>query len=82
MTRPLWLPLFALGAALILCAWLSAARAAVHIDNPAIAIRPETVTSEPEPQPRCMKPRPTIIFLRMPDGRMLLMGIVERLVPC
>lgn len=49
MTRPLWLPLFAIGSALILCAWLSAARAAVHIDNPALTIRPEKAADTDTP---------------------------------
>lgn len=81
MTRPIWLPLFALGAALILCAWLSAAYAAVHIDNPTIAIRPETATEARRPKPRCTRPETVIVLLRYSDGRVLLLPVMVQ-VPC
>jgi hypothetical protein len=82
MTRPLWLALLAFGAALLLMAYMTAAHAEAYPMTVPLDMRPQPVKERRQLMPRCMKPRPTIIFLRLPDGRLLLMGIVERMVPC
>jgi hypothetical protein len=84
MTRPLWLPLFALGAALILCAWLSSAHAAIHPGAEPLAIRPEPAKEEVlKPRATCVK-RSAILFYR-PDetGKLtLFMYLLGTAGPC
>lgn len=81
MTKPLWIPLFSLGSALILCAWLSAAHAMVRPDTETPDIRPQPLADAQKTAPRCMRPGTVIVLLRYSDGRVLLLPVMVQ-VPC
>jgi len=59
----------------------SAAHAAVRPDKETLSVRPEAVTEEQKPKPRCFVVRTVIVTLKFPNGQIAIFP-VTRAVAC
>lgn len=77
MTRPVWLPLLAFGLAMLLCAYLTAAHAAVRPTIELPRLSPErALESVLKPKPTCMKRAAIILYTQDEGGKWVPFGSV------